>query len=85
MFFKNILNTFLVYLAIMCMIKLTLSQSCAGRYSPSYKGTCSKRTECTGALLNNLCSGDLVCCISEPNPVSNNFVTSNDLEKLTGL
>ena len=70
---------------IVCMLKLTLSQSCTGRYTPTYTGTCIKREECTGALLNNLCSGNLVCCISESTPTIYYFVTNSELEELTGL
>ena len=42
-----------------------------------------KPNNCQGALLNNLCLGNLKCCISEPTS-SENFVKIQDLVSLTG-
>ena len=71
---------------IFLYIQLASSQSCKSRYSPFYTGTCTKRSDCTGGLLNNLCPNNLACCIDDPNAsiANSNFVSAADLQSLVG-
>lgn len=77
----------LVTVLFMVVIQLAHSQSqpCGGRYGSKLNGTCMDADQCTGALLNNLCSGSQLCCIPDSNgPNSNNPYIKTEFLSIVG-
>jgi hypothetical protein len=84
---KLTMKIILILTIINILLNMTLAQSksCISKYS-KLKGTCMNPYDCEGAILNNLCTGSLKCCIPETDGNSQqNFITKTDLENVFGL
>lgn len=76
--------TGLVLTIISCLAFKIAAQQCQSSYEPFFNGTCMSPGDCTGAIINNKCSGKLKCCIPENDTINAMpiFVTKSELENI---
>lgn len=77
----------LVLTIISCSIFKIEAQNCFSNYEPFFNGTCMLPNDCTGAIINNKCAGNLQCCITDANINLSfaNFVTKFEMQEILSL